>query len=173
VNASLSSGTASGGSGSDSFSGIEHLIGSENADTLLGDGNANSLSGAGGNDTLNGGLGNDLLIGGAGADVFRFDTLPDALSNRDQISDFNVADDTIELENAVFASLASTGVLAAASFRSGAGISAAADANDYLIYDTTSGALYYDDAGSGGAAAVPIALLAPGLALTALDFWVT
>jgi Ca2+-binding RTX toxin-like protein len=83
VTASLASGTATG-SGSDTLIGIEHLIGSANADRLTGDGNANQLSGGLGNDTLDGGSGadtlaggdgNDQLSGGPGADVFRFDTL--------------------------------------------------------------------------------------------------
>jgi Ca2+-binding RTX toxin-like protein len=54
VTASLASGSASG-SGSDTLIGIEHLIGSANADRLTGDGNANNLNGAAGNDTLDGG----------------------------------------------------------------------------------------------------------------------
>jgi Ca2+-binding RTX toxin-like protein len=163
VTASLASGTATGGSGSDTLAGIENLVGSAYADTLSGDGGANLLSGGNGNDTLTGGL---------GADIFRFDTLPNAATNRDTISDFNVLDDTIELENAIFASLPN-GPLAATSFRSGAGLTAAADADDYLIYDSTSGALYYDANGNTGAGPVQVATLASGLALSHLDFLVT
>jgi Ca2+-binding RTX toxin-like protein len=175
---------ATGGSGSDTLISIENLSGSTYADTLTGDGSANRLEGGNGNDTLGGGAGNDLLagglgndslVGGSGADLFRFDTLPDAASNRDTIADFSVLDDTIELENAVFSWLATPGALAAGSFRSGAGITAAADADadDYLIYDSSSGALYYDANGSAGAAPVQIATLAAGLALSNLDFVVT
>ncbi|MEF8756335.1 MAG: DUF4347 domain-containing protein [Accumulibacter sp.] len=163
VTASLASGTATGGSGSDTLAGIENLVGSAYADTLSGDGGGNVLSGGNGNDTLSGGL---------GADIFRFDTLPNAATNRDTISDFNVLDDTIELENAIFSSLPN-GPLAASSFRSGAGLTAAADADDFVIYDSTSGALYYDANGNTGAAPVQIASLAAGLALTNVDFLVT
>jgi Ca2+-binding RTX toxin-like protein len=171
VTASLASGTATG-SGSDTLIGIEHLIGSANADRLTGDGNANHLSGGLGNDTLDGGGGadtlaggdgNDQLSGGLGADVFRFDTLPNATTNRDTILDFSVVDDTIQLENAIFTSLAATGTLAAGSFRSGAGVTAAADADDFVIYDSSSGALYYDANGNTGAGPVQIASLASGL----------
>jgi Ca2+-binding RTX toxin-like protein len=181
VTASLASGSATG-SGSDTLIGIEHLIGSPNADRLTGDGNANNLSGGLGNDTLDGGSGadtlaggdgNDELSGGLGADVFRFDTLPNATTNRDTILDFSVVDDTIQLENAIFSSLAATGTLAAGSFRSGAGVTAAADADDFVIYDTTSGALYYDASGNTGAGPVQIASLSSGLLLTSLDFLVT
>jgi len=113
------------------------------------------------------------LAGGLGADVFRFDTLPNAATNRDTIGDFNVLDDTIELENAIFTSLLSTGTLAPGSCRSGAGVSAAADPDDFVVYDSSSGALYYDANGNTGAAPVQIAGLAAGLALTSLDFLVT
>ena len=96
-----------------------------------------------------------------------------ALANRDTISDYNVIDDTVELENAIFTSLITTGTLAAGSFRSGAGVSSAADANDYLIYNSSSGALYYDADGNGMSAAVQFATLSGGLALSNLDFMVT
>ncbi|HRL75443.1 MAG TPA: M10 family metallopeptidase [Candidatus Accumulibacter phosphatis] len=182
VSLAIAGAQATGGSGSDTLISIENLRGSTYADTLTGDGSANRLEGANGNDTLGGGAGNDLLAGGlgndsltggSGADIFRFDTLPDAASNRDTISDFSVFDDTVELENAVFSWLATPGTLAAGSFRSGAGFSSAADADDYLIYNSSSGALYYDAAGNAGAAPVQIATLAAGLALSNLDFLIT
>jgi len=181
VSLAVAGAQATGGSGSDTLTGIEHLVGSTHADTLTGDGLANrleggngndTLAGGAGNDTLLGGLGNDSLTGGLGADSFRFDTLPNAATNRDTIGDFNVLDDTIELENGIFTSLPN-GPLAAGSFRSGAGITSAADADDYLIYDATSGALYYDASGNTGAGPVQIATLTAGLTLTSLDFVVT
>ena len=49
---------------------------------------------------------------------------------------------------------------------------AAADANDYLIYDNGTGALLYDADGNGAGAATQIALLGSNLALTAADFFV-
>ncbi|MBO3705798.1 MAG: DUF4347 domain-containing protein [Candidatus Accumulibacter sp.] len=142
------------------------------AANLNGNGLDNLLQGGSGNNRLAGGTGNDTLLGGSGADFFRFDTLPNAATNRDMIGDFNVLDDTIGLENAVFASLA-TGPLAAGSFRSGAGITAAADADDFVIYDSSSGALYYDANGNAGAGPVQIASLGGGLALSPVDFLVT
>jgi Ca2+-binding RTX toxin-like protein len=56
---------------------------------------------------------------------------------------------------------------------SGAGVTAAADANDFLIYNATTGALYYDPDGNGDAAAVQFATLSAGLALTAGNFVVS
>ena len=47
------------------------------------------------------------------------------------------------------------------------------DSNDYLVYDSDGGQLYYDADGSGAGVAVLVAILAPGLALTAADFVVT
>ncbi len=147
------------------------VLGTEDANALTGSAQADVLVGGGGNDNLTGGLGNDTLVGGSGQDSFRFDTLLDALGNRDTVSDFNVADDTLELDHAVFATLP-PGILAAASFRAGPGITSAADADDWLIYDSSSGALYYDADGSGGGTAVQFATLASELALSNVDFLV-
>jgi Ca2+-binding RTX toxin-like protein len=138
--------------------------------TIIGNGGDNNLFGAGGNDTLLGGVGNDQLdgsngndrlTGGAGADKFVFSTALNA-TGVDQILDFNVAEDVIWLDDAVFTAIG-TGVLAASAFTTG---SAAADASDRIIYDPTNGALYYDADGSGAGAAVQIATLTTGLALT-------
>ncbi|WP_234819693.1 MULTISPECIES: calcium-binding protein [Sinorhizobium] len=52
----------------DSYSSIEHLIGSKYADELYGTAGANSISGGAGNDIIGAGWGNDLVYGGAGAD---------------------------------------------------------------------------------------------------------
>ncbi|MET0544868.1 MAG: hypothetical protein ABWZ40_01030 [Caulobacterales bacterium] len=54
-------------------------------------------------------------------------------------------------------------------FASGAG-AVAADADDFVLYDTTTNTLYYDDDGSGANAAQAIAHLQTGAALTAGDF---
>jgi Ca2+-binding RTX toxin-like protein len=130
------------------------------------------LSGGAGNDRLYGGLGNDTLTGGAGNDVFVFNTALNAASNRDTISDFANAsgnNDTIWLENAVFTKLTATGALNGNFFHLGA---AAGDANDYIVYNKATGALYYDADGSGAGHAVQIATLTSHPALTASDFTV-
>jgi len=172
VNLGKSSAQATGGSASDTLLRIEKLTGSASNDRLSGNGVANTLNGGAGNDILSGGSGNDLLIGGpgndtltggAGADIFRYETQPSAISNRDRITDFSVPSDTLQMENAVFTSLTRLGSLAAGSFRAGAGISKAADANDYVIYDTASGALYYDASGTGGLAQSSLPLSAARL----------
>jgi Ca2+-binding RTX toxin-like protein len=167
-----------GQGGQDALWNIEYLLGSAfsdllagtNADNYLGGQNgADQLYAAGGNDTLAGGLGNDILNGGAGLDVFLFNTAPGA-GNLDTVQDFVVADDTVWLENAVFTALVATGPLAAGQLRAGAGVATAADGNDFILYNSSTGALFYDADGSGtGAVPVQFALLGAGLGLTEAD----
>ncbi|MES2944575.1 MAG: hypothetical protein V4772_17030 [Pseudomonadota bacterium] len=64
VTVSLLTGRSSGGSGKDTLTGIENIVGSGGADKLTGDVNDNMLSGLGGGDLLVGGAGNDTLDGG-------------------------------------------------------------------------------------------------------------
>ncbi len=72
VTASLTTNTATGGDGNDTydtFGGpIENIFGSSFNDTLVGDAGNNVLRGLGGNDVLDGRAGNDALGGGAGHD---------------------------------------------------------------------------------------------------------
>jgi Ca2+-binding RTX toxin-like protein len=75
------SGPVSGGAGSDQVAGIEHVIGSDFADTLVGNGLANELLGGAGNDTINGRGGGDFLDGEAGTrDVVSFAGAPSAIT---------------------------------------------------------------------------------------------
>ncbi|MEI2656414.1 MAG: calcium-binding protein [Nitrosomonas sp.] len=133
------------------------------ANILIGNSAINQLNGGGGNDTLDGGTGNNTLTGGAGQDIFRLTTA----GHIDAITDFVVVDDTIQLENAVFTALATPGTLAAGQLRIGA---QALDANDFIIYNNATGALLYDANGNGAGAAVQIATLSAGLAVTNADF---
>ncbi len=110
----------------------------------------------------------DTLTGFGGSDTFRFTTALGA-SNVDTLTDFNVAADTIHLENAVFTGLP-TGALAADAFHTGA---AAADAEDRIVYNKTTGALIFDANGNALGGAVQFAKLTAGLAMTNADFFVT
>ena len=109
--------------------------------------------------------GSDLLIGYGGADIFAF-TSSIYVGSIDQIADFQVGLDKIGLDDGEFAGL-SLGALAAGAFRIG---TAAQDADDRIIYDSTTGALYFDADGNGAGAQVQFANLSNGLALTANDF---
>jgi serralysin len=80
--------------------------------------------------------------------------------------------DVIQLENAVFAALSSPGALAAGSFVSGVA-SVAGDADDFILYDTATGELYYDADGNLGGAPVKFAVIATDPdGLAASDFTV-
>ncbi|EJN02464.1 calcium-binding protein [Phyllobacterium sp. YR531] len=129
----------------------------------------NYLVGNSGANIISGGNGNDLLTGGDGRDAFVFNTAPSSAANRDTITDFNVVADTVWLENAIFTALGATGALVAAAFHVG---TSAADATDRIIYNSSTGALYYDADGSGSGTAVQLASLTKGLALTNADFLV-
>lgn len=147
------------------------LTGNAGNNRLDGKAGDDEIDGGGGNDVLVGGLGNDVLTGGAGNDIFRFDTRLSASSNVDQITDFG-GGDRIQLENAVFTRLRSTGTLSDDLFVAGDG-AVALDANDHIIYDSGTGALYYDPDGSGSAAMVQFATLTGAPTLGASDFLVT
>ena len=160
-------GTLSGGFDG-TFAGIERVLAGNGNDVLTGAAGAQNLSGRSGSDTLEGGAGNDWLWGGGGDDTFIFRETGTA--NDDDIGDFSAGSDTIALDNAVMAALGGDGAFAAGDdrFFFGAGASAGADAEDRVVYNTTTGALYYDADGSGAGGAELIATLqgAPGLAAT-------
>ncbi|HYI64426.1 MAG TPA: M10 family metallopeptidase C-terminal domain-containing protein [Allosphingosinicella sp.] len=151
--------------------GADHIAGGADGDFLFGEAGDDTILGDEGDDSLDGGLGSDGLVGGAGADTFAFTTALGA-SNVDFIADFVAGSDRIRLGGEAglpFAALAS-GTLRAETFVIGA---AAVNADDYLIYNSGTGALLYDVDGSGGAAAVQFATLSAGLSLTAADFFVS
>ena len=140
-------------------SGAINGTGNAAANTIIGNGAANSIDG---------GLGNDILTGGAGSDKFNFST---ALSgNIDKITDYDVAQDSVRLENAVFTGLAE-GVLSASAFAANASGNAA-DASDRIIYETDTGRLFFDADGNGAAAKVQFATIGANLAVTSADFFV-
>ncbi len=80
---------------------------------------------------------------------------------------FTPGTDGILLDHSIFAAAGALGALAQEAFRVG---SAAADSSDRIIYNSATGALYYDPDGTGSAAQVRFATLTPGTALTAGSF---
>ena len=155
------------------LTGAVNGIGNSLNNKLCGNAANNILNGLIGDDTLNGGLGNDILSGGAGADYFDFTTELNATTNKDTIFDFNVVD-TIRLENGIMTGLGTTtGVLAVGAFHSGT-VNTATEADDRIIYNTSTGALFYDADGTGLTAAVQIATIGITThpALTNADFMV-
>jgi Ca2+-binding RTX toxin-like protein len=96
-----------------------------------------------------------------------FDTKPNRLTNVDKVIDFKPVDDTFGINNAVFTKVGSNGRLTADAFFKD---KAAADAEDRVIYDPTTGNLFYDADGKGGAVAIKFAVLTNKAALTVADF---
>ncbi|WP_438748667.1 M10 family metallopeptidase C-terminal domain-containing protein [Pararhizobium sp. O133] len=165
ANSAINTGEALG----DVYTSIENIVGSNFNDLVYGNANANSVSGGSGNDILKGYAGNDTLSGGSGNDQFNFNTALNAATNMDIITDFNVAADTILLDNAVFIAAGALGTLAAAAFKANT-TGLATDASDRIIYETDTGELFYDADGNGGGASIQFAKLAASLALTNADF---
>src|SRR5688572_17490387 len=127
--------------------GPDTITGSSGNDNLDGLAGADIISGLAGNDTLIGGDGNDTLSGGnddtltvgADTDYFVFSFSFNLLFNSDVITDFSVATDTIVLGGSLFTAFSAGGVLLSNRLRLGP---AAADADDYVIYDASTGKLY-------------------------------
>ena len=136
--------------------------------SLGGDGSNNALTGTVHNDTLNGLAGNDTLTGGTGNDQFVFNTALNATTNVDSITDFTANSDKLVLDHLIFTSLAA-GSLGVGSFVSGVS-PAAADANDFILYNTTTGAVSYDADANGAGVAIQFATLTASPTLTAADF---
>ena len=144
------------------------LTGNALNNSLTGNAASNTLNGGNGNDILIGGLGNDTLTGGAGKDVFLFNTAANASTNKDMITDFVSGTDKLQFSKSIF-KLGAVGNLTAAEFKSG-NFTGGQDATDRIVYNTSTGALYYDADGNGVAGAVQIALIGtathPSLAYT-------
>jgi Ca2+-binding RTX toxin-like protein len=143
------------------------ITGNSGNNILTGGLGNDTLNGGAGNDTLNGKAGNDTLTGGAGTDYFVFNTALASIGV-DTITDFVSRTDKIEFSKSIFTSLASatpttSGVaLTASDLFSSASITtgtagAGGSGSSHLLYNTTSGALYYDADASGSGAAVQIA----------------
>ena len=147
--------------------GANILNGGIGADTMTGGAGADTLNGGEGNDLLDGGLGKDVLNGGAGDDSFIFSTAPNATTNSDTIADFTSGQDTILLGNLIFTALGAAGDLNPDFFHVG---TSAHDADDHIVFNAATGALYYDPDGTGAAAQVQFATLTGAPLVAATDF---
>ncbi|WP_306297042.1 calcium-binding protein [Nostoc sp. C052] len=165
--------TIDGGNGNDYLTIISHtsgnnlLSGGDGNDTLSASsasGN-NTLNGGNGNDYLTGGNGNDSLIGGAGVDTFAFNSFNEGL---DTIYDFNATNEVIQISAANFGGGLSIGSLKANQFTIGTSPNTS---TQRFIYNSTTGALFFDQDGSAGAfTKIQFAQLSTGLSLTNNSF---
>lgn len=140
--------------------GSDGIYGNGNAmdNVIIGNEAANVLDGKEGNDTISGGGGADTLTGGSGLDVFVIE-IRGASGEFDTITDFSSTDDTIQLGGRHIHNASISAVTISSDYFVANATGAAVDSNDYVIYNTETGALYFDMDGSGSIAAVQIALL--------------
>ncbi|OKH30741.1 hypothetical protein FACHB389_23050 [Nostoc calcicola FACHB-389] len=125
----------------------------------------NILKGGDGNDTLTGGNGNDSLYGGTGTDTFIFSSFNEGV---DTIYDFSTTNEVIQVSAAGFDGGLSLGVLSASQFTIGA---SATTSTKRFIYNSSTGALFFDSDGSAGAfTQVQFAQLSTGLSLSNNNF---
>ena len=153
----LIQGEVNGGGGDD------RLLGGDHDDILVGCYGDDEIRGGRGDDTITGGPGKNLLSGGSGADGFVF-------LHRgavDRVRDFRPGEDFIHLDNDAFAGLGGTGGLKGDAFHLGR---VAADDEDRVIYNASTGVLKLDRNGDDAGGVIKIAKLAPGLDLSHQHF---
>ncbi|WP_373480982.1 Calx-beta domain-containing protein [Geminocystis sp.] len=169
-----------GNNGNDTLNGAagnDNLNGGNNNDRLDGGTGNDKLIGGLGNDVLLGGDGNDILIGGNGNDTLTVGTGGDrfvfkyADEGIDRITDFNLAQgDKIVISASGFdGGLTANANLTTAQFLIG---SAATNASQRFIYNSSTGAFFFDQDGTGITSALQIATLNTGLALTSANIFV-
>jgi len=152
--------------------GDDRLYGQGGQDFLAGEQGNDLLDGGAGNDTLNGGdkndtllggkgddlligeKGNDILIGGKGSDRFRVNL---EMPGIDRMNDFSKKSDSLEiLVTQAIQGLAIGSPISSDQFHLG---SKAMGVSDRFIYNRSTGALFFDADGKGGAAQVQLATL--------------
>ncbi|MBD2409743.1 hypothetical protein FACHB389_09970 [Nostoc calcicola FACHB-389] len=163
--------TLEGGAGNDYLfvsgsTGDNLLFGDDGNDYIFAYGASgnNTLYGGNGNDTL-GGNGNDSLYGGDGTDTFAFGSYNQGVVT---ISDFNAANELIEVSTYGFGGGLSKPSLLASQFTIG---TSATTSTQRFIYDNTTGALFFDQDGNASAfTQVKFAQLSAGVILNENNF---
>ena len=141
-------------------------------DTIVGTSGNDTIYGNSGNDWLEGRGGNDQLSGGGGQDSYVFREF--GAANADALAQFDTNWDALRFDSAAFTGAGGVGHFAAGDVRfySAAGATGAHDADDRFVYNTSTGQLYYDADGAGGADAQLVATVQGAAALNATDIWV-
>jgi Ca2+-binding RTX toxin-like protein/aryl-phospho-beta-D-glucosidase BglC (GH1 family) len=135
------------------------ILGNAGSNLLLGLGGADSLVGANGNDTLVGGAEADTLSGGGGLDRFVY---ANALEGNDVITDYRVADDTLEVSALGFGGGLSLGMDVVAAGRyvaNTSGLATSAAGVGQFVFESDVRVLWWDADGAGGSDALRIATL--------------
>ena len=180
--------TLSGGVGNDTIvggEGIDSILGGSGEDVLWGGASNDILNGGGDNDTLIGGLCRDTMTGGAGANTFFFGTGPfNSVTEDDTITDFfkPLGDKLWFLDSLLLTTGYDNGVnpltnIAGGNWFINTATPAVYGIEDRFIFDQTTGQLFYDADGLGGAASAMVVTLAapfnPGVTLVNTDFLFT
>ena len=131
------------------------ITGNSGKNSLSGSGGVDTLNGGAGDDTLNGGAGNDRLIGGKGADRFLYNTnaaFTTTTVGVDTITDFIISqNDRIILDKTTFPKITSangTGFSIDAEFAKVNTDAKAAISSAYIVHNTATGALFYNQNGT-------------------------
>jgi Ca2+-binding RTX toxin-like protein len=161
-------GRISGTTYSVSYTSVEQLniVGSQGHDEFAGASGNDTIQGAGGNDRINGnagrdeifggsgfdrlqgGVGNDTISGGSELDTFEFGGagLSFSMIGRDTILDFDR--DTVSLSQETFTDLVSLGALVSEQFAVVSSYTQAARSEALIVYNASSGVLFYNQNGS-------------------------
>jgi Ca2+-binding RTX toxin-like protein len=144
--ASLGVGQSTGTTeGIDTLINIENLTGGSFNDTLTGNDNDNFIAGSGGTDSL---------VGGGGNDSFFFRDISGA---QDTIGDFGNGADHIVLDSTVMPlDVDGPEFVLPNEFYAAPGATSAQNSEQHLIYNTSTGDLYYDRDGGGAFAYFPV-----------------
>jgi Ca2+-binding RTX toxin-like protein len=148
------------------------INGTNGNDTLVGGAGNDTIFGNSGNDWIEGRGGNDQLSGGSGQDSYVFREF--GSGNADTLLNFDSNWDAMRFDSSAFTALGGPGHFATgdARFFAGAGANAGHDADDRIVYNTSTGQLYYDADGAGGADAQLVATIQGAGAVAAPDIWV-
>lgn len=142
------------------------FIGTSKADVFVGNGGNDTLTGGGGADTFVFGKVYEQVVTGSSTTVQTYTNTAFNLTGVDTITDFTRGTDKIELHLDQYSQLAGFN----ASMLRVNSTGTAQDANDYLVYNTTTKTLSYDADGNGSGAKVDIAILTGVNTLSTSDF---
>ena len=124
-------------------------------DVIYGEAGNDLIRAGAGNDIISSGSGFDQIFGGTGADTFVISALQDR--GFAKIQDFKAGEGDMLLFDPVVFNQLNAATLADQFVASATGV--ASNTDQHLIFDTRNGKLYYDEDGSGAAAAHHIATL--------------